>query len=131
MRQNTSFKSSFAWGIAGGVAMATLFSGFVGLMALLRGSAWNATYQVSTWEVVRAYYLAGLVGGVAFGVLRPVFWGRVGGLLLGGCLGPVVYGAVATAIEGHSRFTSPAAIIAGVLVGGISGWNLSKPGALP
>jgi hypothetical protein len=131
VRQNTSFKSSFSWGIAGGLAMATLFSGFVGIMALLRGSAWNATYEVSTWDVIRGYYLAGLLGGAAFGILRPLFWGRVGGLLLGICLGPITYGAVATAVEGHSQFTSPAAVILGVLVGGVSGWNLGKPGTLP
>jgi membrane associated rhomboid family serine protease len=93
VRQNTSFKSSFAWGIAGGLALATLFSAFVGLMALWRGSDWNPTYRVSTWSVVRGYCLAGLLGGLAFGVLQPVFWGRIGGLMLGVLLGPLVYGA--------------------------------------
>jgi hypothetical protein len=131
VRQNTSFKNSFVWGIAGGLATATVFAGFVGAMALLRGSAWNPTYQVSTWDVIRGYYLAGLLAGVAFGVLRPLFWGRVGGVLLGICLGPVVYGAVATAVEGHPQFASPAAVLIGALVGGVVGWNLSRPGALP
>jgi hypothetical protein len=130
VRQNTSFASSFRWGIAGGLAMATLFSAFVGLMAILRGSAWNATYQVSTWAVIRGYYVAGLLAGIAFGVLRPLFWGRLGGLLLGSCLGPIVYGAVVSTVEGQPRYTSLAAILPGLLVGGVTGWRLSEPGEL-
>jgi hypothetical protein len=108
--------------------MATLFSAFVGLMALSRGADWNPAYQVSTWAVIRGYYLAGILAGLAFGVLRPLFWGRVGGLMLGLLLGPVVYGAVATAVEGEPQFVSGSSIFLGVLVGGISGWRLSKPG---
>jgi hypothetical protein len=130
VRQNTSFKSSFGWGIAGGLAVATIFSAFIGLMALIRGSYWNPSYKVSTWDVIRGYYLAGLIAGVAFGVLRPLFWGRVGGLVLGLLLGPLVYGAVATAVEGKPQFTSGGAIFLGVIVGAAVGWQLSKPGEL-
>jgi hypothetical protein len=100
-------------------------------MALWRGSDWNPSYQVSTWSVIRGYYLAGLLGGVAFGLLRPFFWGRVGGAVLGVLLGPLVYGAVATVVEGASQFGAAGAIIPGVLVGAITGWWLSRPGQLP
>jgi hypothetical protein len=131
VRQNTSFKSSLGWGVAGGLGLATLFSGFVGLMALWRGSDWNPTYQVSTWSVIRGYYVAGLLGGLTFGILRPLFWGRVGGLVLGLLLGPLVYGAVSTVVEGSSRFGAPSAIIPGLFGGAITGWWLSRPGGLP
>jgi hypothetical protein len=129
MRRDPSLVNGFRWGMIYGLGLATVFSLFIGGLALRRGSDWNPTYQVSTWAVVRGYYIAGMVGGLAFACLRPLLWGRVGGVVLGMLVGPAVYCAVAFAVDGP-YFESGAAILAGVLVGGAVGWQWSKPGAL-
>jgi hypothetical protein len=129
MRRDTKFGTRLGSGIFYGLAVATLLSAFVGILAMIRGSDWNPTYEVSTWAVIRGYYFGGLIGGLVFAVLRPLFPGRIGGLLLGMVLGPMVYSAVMRAVDGPEFRLGPA-IIAGVLVGGAVGWNWSKPGAL-
>lgn len=129
MRRDPNITHSFRWGMLYGLGLATLFSAFVGVLALVRGSDWNPTYHVSTWSVIRGYYLGGLIGGLLFAVVRPLLWGRLGGLVLGVVVGPAVYSAVTVAVDGLDSHPG-ASILAGVLVGGIVGWQWSKPGAL-
>ena len=127
--QRTSMASGLRWGLVYGIGLATLFSLFVGVLALIRGSDWNPTYQVSTRAVIRGYYVGGLIGGLVFACVRPLLWGRIGGLVLGVLVGPAVYSAVMVAVEGLYFRPGPA-LLAGVLVGGAVGWQSSKPGAL-
>ena len=129
MHRDTSMANGLRWGLIYGLSLATLFSLFIGLLALLRGSDWNPTYHVSTWAVIRGYYVGGLIGGLVFGCVRPLLWGRLGGLILGLLVGPVVYSAIMVAVEGADFEPGPA-VLAGMLVGGAVGWQLSKPGAL-
>ena len=126
-----SLLSNVGFGIAWGLGMAFVFSLLVGMLALLRGSDWNPRYQVSTLAVIRGYFLAGLVGGAVFGLLRPLAQSRLGAAIVGVIVGPFVYGAIATTVAGQPHWADAAAIIPGVLVGGASGWIWGKPGALP
>jgi len=121
---------NLGFGVACGLGMALLFSLLVGALALLRGSDWNPTYEVSTLDVIRGYFLAGLLGGAVFGLLRPLTQSRLGAALVGVIVGPIVYGAVAGVVDAQPEWGAATTIIPGVLVGGISGWIWGKPGAL-
>jgi hypothetical protein len=129
MRREPNIRKSLVTGMLYGFGLATLFSLFIGVLALLRGSDWNPTYHVSTWAVVRGYYIGGVFGGLVFACVRPLLWGRLGGIVLGILVGPAVYSAVALAVDGPD-FQPWAAVVPGVLVGGFVGWRWSKPGAL-
>ena len=125
------FLTNVGFGILCGLGMALLFSLFIGVLALVRGSDWNPTYHVSTVAVIRSYLVAGALGGAAFGALRPLTRQRLGATLVGIIVGPIVYGAVMTVVEGQPQWITGPTIIAGVLVGGAVGWRWGKPGALP
>jgi predicted RND superfamily exporter protein len=127
---STSILTNLGFGVLCGLLMAVLFSLFVGVLALLRGSDWNTTYQVSTIAVIRGYFLAGVLGGALFGLLRPLARNRLGAATVGTLVGPIVYGAVMTVAEGQPQWTSGPTIVAGLLVGGAVGWIVGKPDAL-
>jgi hypothetical protein len=129
--RSANFLPDLGFGILWGLALAFLFALFVGALALLRGSDWNPTYQVSTVAVIRGYFVAGALGGAVFGLLRPLARHRLGAVVVGTIVGPIVYGAVMTVVDGQPQWTSGPTIIAGVLVGGAVGWRWGRPGALP
>ena len=127
---SSSLLSNLGFGVACGVGIALMLSLFVGVLAFFRGSDWNPAYQVSTLAVIRGYLLGGVLGGTVFGFLRPVTHGRLGATVIGMIVGPIVYGAMATAVEGQPQWGTATSVIPGVLVGGVSGWIWGKPEAL-
>ncbi len=64
-----------------GLFIATGFSAFVLVMALLRGSmVYEDMGGLRTWQIVTFYYVAALVGGTVHGLLRPLrerYWGKL------------------------------------------------------
>ena len=118
-------------GIAWGLAMALIFSLLILGLAVLRGSTRYEQYGTTTWGIIESYFGAGVLGGSVYGLLRPLAAaGRLGATVVGVLVGPFVYGAVAVAMDGPRAFFSFEAIVPGVLVGGIVGWQISKPGAV-
>jgi hypothetical protein len=134
IRQNrtalASLASNLAWGLGWTLAFACLFSLWVGAMGVLRGSHYNPRYDVTTGAVVRGYFIAALIAGLALGMLRPFTRSRLGATLTGIVVGPFVYGALAVALDGWGPATPFVAIVPGVLVGGALGFWFSKPGQL-
>ncbi|HYT89778.1 MAG TPA: hypothetical protein VEL76_13805 [Gemmataceae bacterium] len=118
------------FGLAWGFILAVLFSLFVGLMALLRGSAYYTQYDTTTGEIIRSYFLAGLLAGSVFGFLRPLGQTRLGTTVLGMAVGPFVYGAVGATIHGWEGFFAFETVLPGLLAGGTVGFMLGKRGAL-
>lgn len=68
--------------IAVGLAMATLYSVWVALGAILGGGRNLRAAEVSLGAIVGAYYAAGLIGGALVGTLLPVGRSLPGRLLL-------------------------------------------------
>ena len=63
---------AIAAGIRLGLQLASAFSIFVVVMAIVRRSTHYDSYGgLSTWQVIAFYYAAGLVGGALFGALQP------------------------------------------------------------
>jgi hypothetical protein len=123
MTKKPTLLGNLAWGLSYGVGLAVLFSLLVGVLAMLRGSDWNPTYQVSTRSVAFGYGVAGVLGGLLVGLLRPIATGRFGGMLVGILTGAFVYSAIMIAVDGVSEFRPVPAILAGTLVGGVLGFK--------
>jgi hypothetical protein len=80
-------------GVAWGFGLATCFSIFVLLLAILRGSTVYENYGgLTTWRVIALYFATGLVGGVVFGLLRPLTNRYAGKLFTAYLLLFLVYG---------------------------------------
>jgi len=103
--------------------IAAVYSLWVGLGALSRGSDWNETYDVSTTRVIGGYFLAAALAGPIAGMLAVRTRSPGARVLVGLLIGPLVYGIlaqVATDLSWHA----PPVVIAGLAVGGIVGWQL-------
>ena len=73
------------------------------------------------------YGLAGVLGGILVGLLRPLATGRIGGMLIGMLTGAFAYSAIMIVVDGIDGFRRAPAILAGTLVGGVLGFHLSGP----
>jgi hypothetical protein len=123
MKKKPTFLGNLAWGLRYGVAFAVLFSLLVGVLAILRGSDWNSTYQVSTLSVVLGYCIAGVLGGLLVGLLRPIATGRFGGTIVGMLTGAFVFSAIMIAADGIGGFRPGSTILPGTLMGGALGFQ--------
>ena len=92
-RVRTSVREDVGSGVAIGLFMATGFSGFVLVMAVLRGSTvYHDMGGMTTWQIVAFYYVMGLVGGTIHGLLRPLRSHYFGKLITAYVLLYLVYG---------------------------------------
>lgn len=123
----TRIVNNLGWGIAWAMAFAMLLSMFVGVQALLRGSAYFESYGLSLLEVVAIYFGSGLIGGFAAGLLRPLARSRVGATVMGALIGPCVYGAISIAMGDRGGSITLVALAAGIPVGAACGYSFSKP----
>ena len=125
--EESSYGRGLLIGIGYGLGMAVIFSAFVGVMAVIRGSTHYDDPPTSTLQIIRSYFIAGTLGGALFGVLRPIARiGRLGAVLVGLVIGPFVYGAVGIAVGLTAGFASASTIIPGLIVGGALGFQLGK-----
>jgi hypothetical protein len=114
-------------GVFCGLAMATCFSAWVLLLVLLRGSPWFDKYQMSAWQIVAAYYAAGLLGGLVFGVLWPLSRTSWGAVVLGSLIGVIAYAAVGMIMHGALSWQSVHdGMVLGVPIGGFVGYRVQK-----
>lgn len=126
MNRKSTLSGNLAWGLKYGLGLAALFSILVSVLALIRGSDWNPTHQVSTRSLILGYAVAGVLGGLVVGLLRPLTTHRLGATLVGMLAGVFAYSAVALAMDGMAGFRPMPAIVAGLLVGGIVGFLFAK-----
>lgn len=76
-------RSNLRTGIEWGISFAAVYSGYVGLLWLIRGDVPFRAASTTVLEVVVAYCLAGLLGGALFGLLLPLGQRWLGAAFLG------------------------------------------------
>jgi len=113
------FAQNFRWALGWTFSFATAFSAYVILITLARRSTWFESYQMSTWTIILAYYLAALLAGVALATLRP--WGdsRIGSYFLGVIIGFLVYGSIGVMMVGFKPLAFWIAAIVSLFTGGL------------
>lgn len=122
--------NNLAWGLAWALAFALALSLFVAVQALLRGSMYFEAEGVSLAQVVAMYFTAALAAGCVAGLLRPLARTRAGATIVGAAVGPFVYGAISFAMGDRGGDLLFIALVAGVPVGAVCGYGLSKPAQL-
>lgn len=95
-------------------------------MAVVRGGTQYEGGRFSTWDVLLGYAVAGLLGGVLLGILKPLLASRLGAVTAGIAVGPIVYGSVALAVEGPAKFSLPLVLFLGVFAGAVAGYQFGK-----
>lgn len=118
-----------AWGIAWALAFATALSTFVGVQAILRRSFYFDDLGVNLLQVIGMYFTAAFAAGSVAGILRPLARARAGATILGGIVGPFVYGAISFAMGDRGGDLAFIAFVAGVPVGAACGYGFSSPDA--
>lgn len=71
------------WSVVGGIAVALLFSAWATAYYVLRPTATADHLRVGLAELILVYLLAGVIGGVMFGMAVPLHRWRAGSALLG------------------------------------------------
>ncbi len=119
-------------GLGWGLSFAGVYTAFVLVVALLRGSAPFERVGTTLPKAIAAYVVAGLLGGAAFGLLLPVGRTRLGAAVLGFVIAlPVMYTITIAmdpaALENTSRWvvTLGSAVILGP-AGGLSLWYVNR-----
>jgi hypothetical protein len=95
-----------------------MFSAFIVVMAVLRGSTVYQNYGgLTTWQIIGYYCGAGAAGGAAFGLLRPMQHRYVGKFLTAYLILLLVYGGgtavVLPAMNEDGAKTVPVAALVG------------------
>jgi hypothetical protein len=114
----------WAWGWS--LAFAALFSLWVGLLALLSGSARFDKYEMSAAAIIRTYFAVALVAGIVLGVLRPITETALGRVFVGSIVGTAVYTGIGLSMYGPDKFTFVGGAILGIPMGGFLGYKWSK-----
>ena len=92
-RPRRSLRHDLFVGLGWGLTLAAMFSAFILLMAVRRGSTVYQNYGgLSTWHFIAYYFGAGAAGGAAFGLLRPMQHRYVGKFLTAYLILLLVYG---------------------------------------
>jgi hypothetical protein len=103
------------WGIKWGLVFASVLSGYVLLLYVLRGAVAFDRVGTSVWGVVLFYFSAGIVAGGLVGILRPIATSRLNYVLVAtiGTI-PVITGAI-VAVHGLSFKRWPGGLLFGIL----------------
>ena len=79
-------------GVSRGLFLATAFSVLALIVIWLHGSATSAPQEFAPWRIVQFYCVAGVIGGLVFGLLRPIRTQYQGKLLTAYLILFLVYG---------------------------------------
>ena len=92
-RPRTSLRKDLVIGLGWGLGLAAMFSAFILVMAVVRGSTVYDRYDgVTTWAVIVYYFSAGAAGGAFFGLLRPIQHRYIGKFITAYVILFLVYG---------------------------------------
>ncbi len=114
-----TLKRNIIWGIAWGLGVATLFSLYVVVLALIRGTWLFPPFGVSGVRILTTYYVTGAIGGIVIGLLRPWLRYWQGSFAVGLLAGLLIYGGISYALQGRPDLLMAALL--GLLVGGPGG----------
>lgn len=106
------------WGLATGLAMATLCSIAALGVYIRRGAAPFDRYGITLATALGAYWAGGAMGGVLLGLLRPLTRSKAGAVFAGIIVAIPVFSAIAVALDDISWITI---IICAVIFGTVGG----------
>jgi hypothetical protein len=89
-----------------GAVIATVLSAYTAALYLARGPAPFTANDTTVLTSVAVYYLGGVLGGLAVGLLLPFLRGRVGAAIGGAIAMLPVYAAAAYALDGPAGLRS-------------------------
>lgn len=88
-----SVTANVSWGVKYGLGFATMLSVLVGILALLSGSAADGKHAgLDAGTIIGFYYVVGIAGGVAAGLMRPLTRFYVGRVAMAYVVLFIVYG---------------------------------------
>jgi hypothetical protein len=119
MPQGNRARSNLRWGLGWTLSVATLFSCYVLVLTLLRGSTHFEQLGMTAWQMIAGYYAAAIVSGVLLALLRPFADRRYGALLVGALVGASIYGAIGVAMYGFRPVVGWVALIVAPFAGGL------------
>jgi hypothetical protein len=98
--------------------MATLFSAYVVVVAVMQRSIQFDAYGVNVFQLVLVYMLGGLFGGAVVGALRPLNGTAAGGALIG-ALGSIPFwsGTLTILIGPPTRWDTGEWVVLAILAG--------------
>lgn len=117
--------ANLRWGLLRGVLLSCLLSTVLVGLVLIRGSSQFERPSLSAWEIIGAYFVAGTVGGLVLGLLRPLTKNRVGAAVVGCVVGAFAYSAMLGAGYGSAEVDFFWSSVLGALGGGIIAYWLS------
>jgi hypothetical protein len=116
--------SNIVTGALFGFSIGMMFSVYVSLLYVVRGSAPFERLEVSVLSVVVFYLLGGIAIGSLVGLLLPLAKSRLGAVLVGSVAGTATFVFALVSIYGFTSWSGVAALLAvtwGVLVGSSCG----------
>jgi len=111
-------------GVIVGLYTAALFSVWAAVVWFVGGEDGRASVPIPLTTLVAGYFLAGLLGGSAYGIFYPLRRHLAGAIALGVVVCTLVYGVVALLFvppEDWAVAVPVAAVFCGVIAGPISG----------
>jgi hypothetical protein len=82
--QSRSLSENTRWGIRRGLAIASLYSAYVIVLAAVQRSIHLDAYGATVFDLLLIYFAGGLIGGGIVEALRPLNATGAGGALIGG-----------------------------------------------
>lgn len=117
------------WGILWGIAVAGLYSLYVGAIYLLQGPAPFESHGTSILSIVAAYFGGGVVSGAIVGLLRPLSRWQLGAGMLGMIAAVPVFLAFDIAQHGFAALQQVDVFAMtgfALALGGGAGWGVWK-----
>jgi hypothetical protein len=111
-------RERFRWAFGWSYAFAILYSGYVLVLSVVRGSTSFPAYGLSTWGIIATYWLGATLAGLILGFCKPLTQYRLGAFLVGTLVGSAIYGTAMLALPQARSGPWWLALIPGVIVGG-------------
>lgn len=111
-------------GIVLGLALAAYYSIIAIIIFALGGSAPFEANNTSLTEALATYWLGGLLGGIVFGVIKPLARNRLGAVVVGIVVAAPACAAISYAVDGKVSWDAVAFMA--VIFGTIGGLTVSK-----
>jgi hypothetical protein len=117
-------------GVSAGLLVAAVYAAVASVIFLFRGSRPFAANDVTLSGALLAYFAAGVLGGVAYGLLHPLGRWLAGQLLIATICAMLAFMAIKAASVGPpTRWASgdwSGVVVLGLLFGQVGGWGFRR-----
>jgi hypothetical protein len=93
-RHTHAWRADLLWGVGTGAVCALSYTAYVLFFTVVRRNSYWARYHTTSWRIIAGYWSAGIIAGVALGILRPLLSRRWGWAIGGAIAGSVAYSAI-------------------------------------